>query len=47
MPFPACPLGYDFPPAISDSDTSALSPAPSDNHQIDWNEDIKIANCYG
>ena len=32
MPFPACPLGYDFPPAISDSDTSVLSPAPSDNH---------------
>ena len=33
MHFPACPLGYDSPPAISGFDTSVLSPAPSDNRR--------------
>lgn len=32
MPFPACPLGYDFPPEEYGSDTSVLLSAPSDNH---------------
>lgn len=31
MPFPAFPSGYGSPPAISDSDISALLPTPPDN----------------